>query len=128
LFSVGIFYNRKGKLKQIGYMKQHCWKETTLKSWVITKSDFNELLSICIEIIAFYPMNIVLQPLRWCCVDCVIHHERDVREEQKYICVARASNNKREIATHDLHCCLLSRCDASRTFRSGFPIATIVFL
>jgi len=23
----------------------------------------------------------VLQPLRWCCVDCVIHHERDVREE-----------------------------------------------
>ena len=25
---------------------------------------------------------VVLQPLRWCCVDCVIHHERDVREEQ----------------------------------------------
>jgi len=23
----------------------------------------------------------VLQPLRWCCVDCMIHHERDVREE-----------------------------------------------
>ena len=23
----------------------------------------------------------VLQPLQWCCVDCVIHHERDVREE-----------------------------------------------
>jgi len=23
----------------------------------------------------------VLQPLRWCCVDCVIHHERDVREK-----------------------------------------------
>ena len=29
---------------------------------------------------------LVLQPLRWCCVDCVIHHERDVREEQKYMC------------------------------------------
>ena len=28
---------------------------------------------------------LMLQPLRWCCVDCVIHHERDVREEQKYI-------------------------------------------
>ena len=27
---------------------------------------------------------ILLQPLRWCCFDCVIHHERDVREEQKY--------------------------------------------
>ena len=26
----------------------------------------------------------VLQPLRWCCVDCVIHHERDVREEQHH--------------------------------------------
>jgi len=24
---------------------------------------------------------LLLQPLRWCCVDCVIHHERDVREE-----------------------------------------------
>jgi len=26
----------------------------------------------------------VLQPLRWRCVDCVIHHERDVREEQHH--------------------------------------------
>jgi len=24
---------------------------------------------------------VLLQPLGWCCVDCVIHHERDVREE-----------------------------------------------
>jgi len=40
-----------------------------------------------------------LQPLRWCCVDCVIHHERDVREEQKYVCVERASNNKRDCDT-----------------------------
>jgi len=24
---------------------------------------------------------LLMQPLRWCCVDCVIHHERDVREE-----------------------------------------------
>jgi len=30
---------------------------------------------------------VLLQPLQWCCVDCVIHHEQDVREEQKYICV-----------------------------------------
>jgi len=27
---------------------------------------------------------VVLQPLRWCWVDCVIHHERDVREEQHH--------------------------------------------
>ena len=37
---------------------------------------------------------LVLQPLRWCCVDCVIHHERDVREEQKYMYVAQTSNNR----------------------------------
>ena len=38
--------------------------------------------------------SLLLQPLRWCCVDCVIHHERDVREEQKYMYVARTSNNR----------------------------------
>ena len=27
---------------------------------------------------------VLLQPLRWCCIDCVIHHERDVREEQHH--------------------------------------------
>ena len=27
------------------------------------------------------PLLILLQPLWWRCVDCVIHHERDVREE-----------------------------------------------
>jgi len=30
----------------------------------------------------------------------------------------------REIATHDLYCCLL-QCETLRTCRSGFPIATI---
>jgi len=24
----------------------------------------------------------MLQPLRWHCVECAVHHERDVREEQ----------------------------------------------
>jgi len=40
--------------------------------------------------------GMLLQPLRWRCIDCVIHHEQDVREEQKYIRVARASNIKRD--------------------------------
>ena len=31
----------------------------------------------------------------------------------------------KEIAAHDLYCCLLPRCEALRTCRSGFPIATI---
>jgi len=43
----------------------------------------------------------VLQPLRWRCVECAIHHERDVREEQQ--------------------------CEGLRTCRSGFPIATVLF-
>jgi len=68
---------------------------------------------------------VVLQPLRWCCVDCVIHHERDVREEQKYMYVARTSNS-RVISSGDLYCCLLPRCETLRTCRSGFPIATVV--
>jgi len=28
------------------------------------------------------------------------------------------------IAAHDLYCCLLPQCEALRTCRSGFPIAT----
>jgi len=39
------------------------------------------------------------------------------------IYVARASNSKRD-CKHDLCCCLLPRCEALRTFRSRFPIAT----
>jgi len=42
---------------------------------------------------------VLLQPLRWRCVNCAIHHERDVL-------------------------LLLLRCEALRTCRSGFPIAT----
>jgi len=59
----------------------------------------------------------LLQPLRWRCIDCVIHHERDVREEQKYICMARASNNNRDPP----------QCEALRTCCLGFPIATMLY-
>jgi len=38
---------------------------------------------------------------------------------------ARASNSKRD-CEHDLYCCLLPRCEALRTCRSGFPIAIIL--
>jgi len=33
--------------------------------------------------------GMLLEPLRWCCVDCVIHHKRDVREEQHHTCMWR---------------------------------------
>jgi len=69
--------------------------------------------------------GMLLQPLRWCCVDCMIHHERDVHEEQKYMYVAR-TNNKRVISSGDLYCCLLPRCETLRICRSGFPIATVL--
>jgi len=61
----------------------------------------------------------LLQPLRWCCVECVIHHERDVREEQQYIYVARTSNNG-VIMACELYCCLLPQCKALRICRSDF--------
>jgi len=39
--------------------------------------------------------------------------------------VARTSNN-RVIMACELHCCLLPQCEALRTCRSGFPIATLL--
>jgi len=37
----------------------------------------------CLHIKALHIITqlVLLQPLRWCYVDCAIHHERDVREE-----------------------------------------------
>jgi len=40
-----------------------------------------------------------------------------------YVYVAQTSNN-RVIMPCELYCCLLPRCDALRTCRSGYPIAT----
>jgi len=40
-------------------------------------------------------MCVVLQPLRWRCVDCVIHHEWDVREAQQYIYVNKQYQSDR---------------------------------
>jgi len=40
-----------------------------------------------------------------------------------YIYVAQTSNNRVSMAC-ELYCCLLPQCEALRTCRSGFPIAT----
>ena len=48
----------------------------------------------CLQQQSSQTLLILLQPLRWCCVDCVIHHERDVREEQHHTYVARTSNKR----------------------------------
>jgi len=58
----------------------------------------------------------LLQPLRWRCIKCVIHHEWDLCEEQQYVYVARTSNN-RVIMACELYCCLLPQCKALRTCR-----------
>ena len=65
----------------------------------------------------------LLQLLRWRRAKFVVHHERNVREEQQHIYVARTSNN-RVISLGELYCCFLPQCEALRTCRSGFPIAT----
>ena len=66
--------------------------------------------------------GMLLQPLRWRYVECVIHHEWDLYEEQ-HPYVVRASNN-RVIAAHDLNCCLLPQCETLHTCHSGIPITT----
>jgi len=102
--------------------------------------------------------KLLLQSLRWCCVDCVIPHERDVREEQPHtymwreqaiiewsrrsdlgerplIMLVNLVNSwfclltvtTRVISSGDLYCCLLPRCEALLTCRSGFPIATLLY-
>ena len=69
--------------------------------------------------------GMLLQPLRWCCIDCVIHHEQRMCVKNNTIMyVERASNRKRD-CKHDLYCCLLPRCEALCICRSGFPIATL---
>jgi len=57
--------------------------------------------------------NTNLQPLRWRCVKCLIHHEWDVRGEKHHIYVARTSNS-RVIMACELYCCLLPQCEALR--------------
>jgi len=67
---------------------QHCsekkWTAIVLMSQVL----FFELYTITVNKVTFANFRgaiSLLQPLRWRCVDCVIHHEPDVRKEQQYI-------------------------------------------
>jgi len=64
--------------------------------------------------------GMLLQPLQWRCIDCVIHHERDVCKEQKYMCMAQASNNKRLRCMISVACCHGAKlcAHAARDFRS----------
>jgi len=70
---------------------------------------------------------LLLQPLRWRCAEWAIHHERNVREEQHHIYVARTSNDS-VISPGDFYFCLLPQCEALRICRSGYPIATLCYI
>jgi len=61
--------------------------------------------------------EVLLQPLWWRCVDCVIHHERDVREEQQYICMERASNNKSDCGMEALPILTCERLSITTSIR-----------
>ena len=87
------------------------WKKLRLTVWLYK----------CPLCFIFYLL--VLQPLCWRCVKCVIHHERDARKEQHHVYVAWTSNN-RVISLGKLCCCLLPQCKALCTCCSGFPITT----
>ena len=72
---------------------------------------------------------VVLQPLRWCCVDCVIHHERYVREEQHHTYMWREQAIK-EWSWHVnsiVSCCHSAKlcAYAARDFRSQHSISEL---
>ena len=50
-------------------------KDKPNKPYLIRRQDLSGMLPGSFQ---------VLQPLRWCCVECAIHHERNVREEQHH--------------------------------------------
>ena len=63
---------------------------------------------------------LLLQPFHWHCVECVIHQERDVCEENNtHIYVARTTSN-RVIMAYDLCCCLLPQCEDLHTCHLAF--------
>jgi len=49
--------------------------------------------------------GMLLQPLRWRCVECVIHHGRDVREQQQYICDANKQQSDCGVETLSISTC-----------------------
>ena len=78
----------------LSFQEYFSWLATTFQKFLVAKlHSIKELES---EILARselesdilpptpQPWMLLLQPLRWYCVDCVIHHERDVREEQHH--------------------------------------------
>jgi len=73
---------------------------------------------------------VLLQPLRWCCVGCVLHHERDVREEQKYMYTWREQaiiERLRRLISIVACCHIVKLCaHAARDFRSQHYVYLLV--
>jgi len=64
----------------------------------------------------------VFQPFGWRCVECAIHHEQDVREEQHPHMWREQAIIERAACV--LYCWLLPQCEALHTNHWGFLIAT----
>jgi len=102
------------------FCSSQCWSCANTDSAFRTTAWLTIFFVLCLWWHLWYGL---LQPLCWRCMECVVHHERNVCEEQHHICVVRTSNN-RVISSSELYWCLLPQCKALRTCRSGFPIAT----
>ena len=79
------------------------------------EGSFWRTVSLLLTVVATSPVV-----LRWLCDS----PRTGCARRTKYMYVARTSNN-RVISSGDLYCCLVARCEALRTCRSGFPIATL---
>ena len=100
-------------------------------AFVINKPFENVTLSPLIKCFVVGKLNLFTVISSWCCnlsggVALIVWFttNRICVKNNTIICVARANNSKRD-CEHDLCCCLLPRCEALRTCRSGFPIATM---
>jgi len=51
------------------------WKEYFV---IFSQTGLKDMKAVCG--VSFY--YVLLQPLRWRCIECAIHHEREVRKEQ----------------------------------------------
>jgi len=82
-----------------------------------TLSHFNKSRSALLQ---------VLQPLGWRFVECVIHHEQDVREQRPFKCGANTQKYNERMC--DLYCWLLPQWWSSAHLSLGLSIGNKVVL
>jgi len=99
---------------QTGWKKAKFLYELEIQNFLLVIGHFRRI-SCNITSVATSPVA-----LRWLCDS----PRTGCARRMKNIYAWREQAIVREIATHDLYCCLLLRRESLRTCRSGFPIAT----